>query len=136
MVKISTTLRLNEKRMNTYISAVGTRLSRQGASAVAKRIRQSIRDEGLIDTGRMLHSVIYVKKSSTKGGSRWWVWPDVPYAKFQEYGTGGSTATNGYLRFKPKGSNTFIFRKHTGPVPATHFIRKAMKSTTKQDFLR
>lgn len=136
MATIRTRLRIDERRLNTYISVISNHVAHNGAQAVAKAIRGNIRSEGLIDTGRMLDSVTIQKKTDTSTGTRYWVWPDVPYAKYQEYGTSGSTAAPGsVLVFKPKGSSSFVFTQHTAPIEAHHFIREAMKELTTADFV-
>lgn len=136
MVRVKTHLKIDEAKLNTYVRIVGHRLSLNGAQAVAHNIRENIRSEGLIDTGRMLDSVTIEKKPDTVRGTRYWVYPDVPYAKYQEYGTSGSQAPpGGVLVFKPKGSTSFVFTQQTAPIEAHHFIREAMRETTVQDFI-
>jgi hypothetical protein len=67
----------------------------------------------------------------------WTVFTRVPYAEFQEKGTGPIVAApGGILRFKPKGMSAFIFRPRTKGVPALHFMRDVARSLRKSDFTR
>jgi len=122
------------------IRIVGSRVNaaaKRAADAGAERVRQNIVADGLVNTGRMLKGVtVRESPSSTPLRRRYEIVSTAPYTKYPERGTKGSTARpGGVLVFKPKGSGTFVFAKHTRGVPAHHFMLRAKQSIRRTDFL-
>ena len=89
-----------------------------------------------MDRGHLAGSIASTPAQSI-GYMQWQVqvFSNLHYAIYQERGTRGSVARPGrMLRFKPKGSSTYVFAKRTGPVPATRFMERALNSLTSADF--
>lgn len=129
-------LHLNDAALRDVVGRHVERAAYRAARATRKQVRSNIMSRGLVDTGKMLESVNTTKVSSSSDlGATYSVTVNVSYAKFQEEGTRGSSPVRAkVLRFKPKGSNTYIFRPRTGPVPAQHFMRDAYRSIAERDF--
>lgn len=110
--------------------------AKRAALATRERAQRNVIVMGLVDSGQLAQS-FRVKDVSThplKPSFR--VGSTLERAKYPEFGTRGAMAPAGkMLRFQPKGSTMFIFRKRTGPVKAYGFMKAARKSIRKADFL-
>lgn len=95
------------------------------------RTRANIRASGRRNTGKMHDSIRVVQT----GDAKYSVGSDLPYYKFQEFGRGPVRPIRAkFLRFKPKGSNKFVFAKYVRPDPGGHFLRDARRALSLRDF--
>lgn len=118
-------IEISEKMLYAKLQGYSYKSSRKAARAAGRKVRQNIVSSGRVNSGRMLKSI----RVEPVGNSKWRVVTYVPYAKYQEWGTrahGPKTAQA--LRFKPKGSSSFVFAKRVRGVTAAHFFEKAMRS--------
>lgn len=119
------------------VTAVIGRHTKSAAERAAARTVARAKARAPVDTGVGRASISYRERKD--GFMRWSfvIGTSKKYMLYQEYGTKGSVARpGGVLRFKPKGSSVFIFRKKTGPVPAKHFLRDAVRDVSTRDFAR
>lgn len=105
---------------------------RRAADVTEKRVKDNIISSGRVDTGRM-HDTIHQERLGPK---RIKIASEAPYTIYQEKGIGPVTPTKAKaLRFKPKGSGTFVFAMRTKGFPGAHFFGKAFRAIRLQDFL-
>ena len=103
----------------------------------AKRAGDNVRAAGRVNTGRLADS-FRIRQISAPGATsaKFSVYTDVEYWKYQNYGTRGSRPVNAkVLRFKPKGSGSFVFAMHTAPIAPSYFMEDAFRALTVHDFL-
>lgn len=107
----------------------------QAARVTAKRAKQNITQLGRIDTGAMRDSIkAEPQRGRTMNPSARVISP-APYSAFQEYGTRAHGPVRAkFLRFKPKGSSTFVFAKWVRGVTPGRFMQKALRALTTKDF--
>lgn len=117
-----------------------TNIAEAASERAAKNLRAKIREEiimsGRIDTGEMMER-IDVDHAVPHGPNqrRWAVRPKTKQFRFQDRGTRGTPYRPGQvLRFKPKGSGVYIFRKSSGPISAAHFLKKAQARMSAKDW--
>ena len=85
--------------------------------------KQRVRNNGSVVTGTLVRSIAATPARWAGGEATGMFGTAVPYASIVEDGRGPITARPGkVLRFKPKGSSKFIFRKRVGPARAKPFI--------------
>lgn len=123
---------LDNRKMQDVVGRLTNRAMTRGADAAVSRAKQN----APVRTGNLQRSIIRSSVVS-RGFMRWnvQIFTELPYAIYQEKGTRGARPVNAkVLRFKPKGSNTFVFAMKTGPVPATRFMERALNSVTTADF--
>lgn len=129
---VSVRVVLDHQRINRYIAEVTDMSAKRAAEVTQRRAQQN----APVDTGRLRDSIKVYKRTTAPPMTTYDVGPTVEYGLYQEKGTRGSVARpGGVLRFKPKGSGVFIFRKRTGPVRARHFMRDAYRRLTVKDYL-
>lgn len=104
--------------------------------AVAEDLRNQVSAGAPVESGALAASV-YVTPWHGRDATdvRFAVGSRLKYAGWQNSGTGPIHARpGGLLRFRPKGSSVFIFRKFTRGVPATHFLTKPLKALRATEF--
>jgi hypothetical protein len=96
-----------------------------------------VRNAGRVRTGALASSYRETRQpSSTVGVAGYEVGSLLDYAMLQEDGAGPSDAGPGrVLRFMPKGSSVFIFRRRTRGFSGAHQLRNAFNALSAQDFL-
>lgn len=123
---MSAKVRLFMDVIHTHVGGITRAQAYYGARNVIRRAR----NYAPVETGELRDSIHYIGPNELF--PLYWaafIYVDAPHGKFQEYGTSGSQARpNGMLRFKPKGSSTYVFAKRTGPVPATRFMHRAINT--------
>lgn len=123
---------INRAALRRVSQVSAAEAAERAAQITAYRVRQNITMAGRINTGAMRDSVKVVKH----GRTRFSVDSDLFYTGFQEFGIGPVRARKGHvLRFKPKGSSTFIFRPRTRGFPGMHAFKRALDQLTLRDFL-
>lgn len=126
---------IDSAKLNRALKNMSDAASAKAAHKLRQRIRTEILASGRIDTGEMMERIDVHKTVPHPKQGRYRVVPKTKQFKFQNDGTRGSHAKPGRaLRFKPKGSSVFIFRKKTGPIPAAHFLEKAKRRMTPHDW--
>lgn len=135
MVKVRASVRLDGKATVEIVSGMANRAAYNGAQRMAGRVRENIRAAGRVNTGRMVSSVKATRDTRDRLNPAYIVGPRVAYAKYQDLGTRGHGPVRAkFLRFKPKGSDKFVYAKWVRGVPAAHFMAKAVASTHLSDF--
>lgn len=102
----------------------------RAARATQKRVRANMAPR--TNTGAMQRSVKIKKQADA-----WYkVYSDLFYTYYQEKGIGPVHPVRAKaLRFKPKGSGSFVFAMRTRGFQGGHFFRRAMRSLSIRDFL-
>ena len=138
MARVKVNYQTDRRAVQIVVGGFTRKAAVAGAENFKKRVQANITASNRIDTGKMLANWDIVQMPAKgQAAYRFKVVSRQPYTIFQEKGTRGSVAKPGkWLRFKPKGSNVFIFRKRTGPVPPAYFVRNAVRSMTVRDFFR
>lgn len=118
-------------------AAVGG-ITERGLMKAGEIARQRASNNSLsrYDTGALSRSFRVVKQP---GGTMRWsvvVGTPLPYAKYQEFGTRAHGPVRAkFLRFKPKGSNKFVFAKWVRGVTPAKFMQKTLDQVRPSDFL-
>lgn len=128
-------IKIDPNKLNPYLHNVADMSVQRAAGRVAERAQ----NRAPYRTGR-LRAAIKPRKAPDKEqglsatylvGAR-----GVPYANFQEFGTGPIYPKRAqFLRFIPKGGTGFVFAKKTRGVPAVHFLRDAYRSLSVRDYM-
>ncbi len=137
MARTSVRVRIDRRQVETLLADVTEASAGRAARRVQERVTRNIVASGRVRTGRMRDSVRSRRVSHTNAQTTYEVYSDVPYTIFQEDGIGPVYPVRAkVLRFRPKGSNVFIFRPRTKGFKGAHFFRQARASVTLDDFLK
>ena len=129
-------VKIDDVAADLYIRNLETKAAMKAATVTRQRIMQNIVSQGRVNTGRMLHSVNVRPDPRPRGKASFVVSVDVPYYKFQNYGTRAhGPVTAKFLVFTPKGSNRVVFAKRVRGIEPGHFSEKARADLTVKDFL-
>lgn len=129
-------VKIDSAKLHRVLKDISDAASARAAHRLRHRIRHEIMVSGRILTGEMMEKIDVVKvpPHGPKEG-RYMVRPTTKQYLFQDKGTRGTPYQKGrVLRFKPKGSGTFIFRMSSGPITAAEFTRKAVSKMTEKDW--
>lgn len=122
-------------QINTTSGVIGSKVMNAGETTV-RRAQDNIRRAGRIDTGRMLNSVsLWTPVYTSTQGIRIRIVANAPYSSFQHDGVrpfGPKKAK--VLRFKPKGSRSFIFRPWVRGFTGVPFLKDAAQALSPSDF--
>ena len=114
---------------------ISDQAGRAAANLARDRARANLLRARRYRTGALLLSIEVTEFRRRKGGAGFRVGSTLPYAYWQEEGIGPVYPVKAkVLRFRPKGSNTFIFRPRTKGFKGAHYLRNAFKSIKVQDF--
>lgn len=121
------------------VGPIAERAAYRGAQKIRGRAISNVRRLGRIDSGRMIRGIQVRRLPHTAGAGlrvKYSVTSSAPYTRFQEEGTRGHGPVRArYLRFKPKGSSTYVFAKWVRGVKPGYFMRDAARATRREDFL-
>lgn len=130
-------LRIDHPQMQAIVGRISQEAIMRAAQQTRSRYSANIVQAGRVRTGDM-HQKVEAREIL---GGRWdspkaAVGTPVKYAKYQEYGTRAHGPVRAKaLRFKPKGSSTFVFAKWVRGVTPAKFARRALDSIRPTDFL-
>ena len=123
---------LNHPKAMAYIRERGRASVLRAAQTTQRRARANLARSGRINTGALTQSI----DIRVTGPMRYSIGSDLPYAIYQEKGIGPVYPVRAKaLRFKPKGSNVFVFAQRTRGFEGAHYMRKAYRSLTVADFM-
>lgn len=129
--------RIYSAKLEAALDSMCDAATERAAKKLRQRIRREIAISGRINTGEMMERIAVRKTPARPRTHRYKVIPQTKQFVFQDQGTRGAKARPGHaLRFKPKGSAVYIFRKKTGPITAAHFVRKAVRKMTPHDWAK
>lgn len=108
---------------------------RRAAGRTRDRAKRIITAKGRVDTGRLRNSIV-AEHSRSNATQVWWVvGSNLEYAAYQEDGTRAHGPRRArVLRFKPKGSNSFVFAKRVRGVKPAKFLQGALNQLKESDF--
>lgn len=123
---------LNADRLGNIIDKHRREAVERASAITEKRVKANIISSGRVDTGKM-HETIHQQEQTPYQRA---VTSNLHYTIYQEKGIGPVRPVKAKaLRFKPKGSGTFVFAMRTKGFPGAHFFQKAFESIRLQDFL-
>lgn len=128
--------RLYKHALVSIVGDVSDHSVRKAATVAAHRARNNIYQLGRVNTGRMAKGIrVRESPTSTPIRRRMQIVSEAPYTRFQEFGTRAHGPVRArFLRFKPKGSNTFVFARWVRGVTPGRFMRRAIDSIRVTDF--
>lgn len=129
-------LKINQPKAVEAMQRLGRAAVKRAADRTADRARQNLMMENRINTGALLDS-IRVEKSSGPMGYEVSAGKGLPdkRAIYQEKGTRAhGPVTAKVLRFKPKGSSTFVFAQRVRGVTAANYMLRAKRALSVRDF--
>lgn len=131
-------LRINESAVRRVVGSHLEDAVRQAADITASRAKRNIQAAGRIDTTAMYRGMTTERATALSDLKVvYLVYTPVEYAVYQEFGTRDHGPTRAKaLRFKPKGSQGFVFAKWVRGVKPAHFMRDAARALSINDFLR
>lgn len=122
-------LRINQAAMTAELNKVTRKAALRGARSAQKKVRNNMRMRRR--TGRMIDSV----HMRPVGANRYRIYSLLFYTTYQEHGIGPVTPKKAkVLRFKPKGSSTFVFATRTRGFKGGFFFKRAVTSMKVSDF--
>lgn len=128
-------VKIHRGRLEARLMYLSQKAANNAAENYKTKIQSAILQSGRIDTGRMVND-INVVPAPLPFMAVAKVIPMTEHFLYQDRGTKGSEARPGSaLRFKPKGSTVYIFRKKTGPIPPGNFILKARALMSPMDYV-
>lgn len=131
-------LHINDRAVSQLIFGATDTSARRAGNRTLSRARSNIVAAGRVDTGELGRSGKVLKVPTDHPlVAKYSVTFNAPYAGWQEEGVKGPIVPKKAkaLRFKPKGSSVFIFRKSVKGFPGAHFMRDALRALTIRDFL-
>lgn len=130
-------LELDQRAINDLLFDVTEMSARRAAGICRDRVRANFDAKGRRRTGALSRSIrARLEKRDSASRVRYSVGSSLTYAQYQEFGIGPVEPVKAkVLRFKPKGSATFIFRPRTRGFEGAHAFRDALNSITVKDFL-
>lgn len=137
MGKTSVRIILDQRAINRLTAGTTDVSARRAATRVRDRAKGNLTASGRVNTGRLRDSITARRAGSTDPKRAVYeVGSNVFYAGFQEHGIGPVYPKRAkVLRFRPKGSSSFIFRPRTKGFPGAHYLERAYKSLTMRDYL-
>lgn len=122
---------IHHERAQRTINKYAAASTRRAAGFAQRRAKANLTAAGRINSGALRGS-IDVRQI---GPTRFSIGSDLHYAIYQEKGIGPVVPVRAkVLRFKPKGSNTFVFAQRTRGFDGAHYLEKALRSLTMREF--
>jgi hypothetical protein len=132
-------LKLDDRKIAIVAQGTADRCARKAAFRARDRARANLVTSGRMDTGALHRSLTVTKVPLTSVPAKvsYSVGSPLKYAVYQERGTRTPIVPRRakFLRFKPKGSQVFIFRRWVRGIAGVHFLRRAAEATTVKDFV-
>lgn len=128
-------LRLDLGKLQARAGTLSKAAVKRAATAAERRVRANIIQSDLMNTGEMLNKVQQRDIPSPLLYPRVAVGSSAPHVKYPEFGTRAHGPVKASaLRFKPKGSNVFVFAKWVRGVQPYRFMRRALDAMRPSDF--
>lgn len=123
---------LDPDKLGRMIDDERERAVERASEITEQRVKDNIISSGRVDTGKM-HDTIHTAPTSRFSAN---VLSQLHYTIYQEKGIGPVTPVKAKaLRFKPKGSGSFVFAMRTKGFEGAFFFKRAFDSILLQDFL-
>lgn len=136
MARRGITITYRETVLNSFVGTKAREAALRAANTTKARAQNNISQAGRYDTGEMTRTMTVADAHQGHFHPRFAVGSPAKHVKFQEFGTRGhGPVTAKVLRFKPKGSNTFVFTTWVWGVKPARFMKRALRSITVYDFL-
>lgn len=136
-VNVTVSTRTSRRQIEQVVAPIARDAVRRAADTTRSRVRWYLSQGGHYDTNNLDRSMTTKEISSDPLHPKRAVGSPLEYAKFLEEGTRGHGPVRAKaLRFKPKGSNKFVFAKWVRGIAAVRFMRRALDALTVYDFMR
>ena len=137
MVRVNVKIRVDARASLEVVAKHTNMGAGRAAQRTSTRIRGNIVSSGRVNTGAMLASTKARRdKRSNRIHPAYLVGPSKFYTKYQEFGTRAHGPVKAKaLRFRPKGSGSFVYAKWVRGVTGAHFVQRALDDLTVADFL-
>lgn len=130
-------LRIDEAAVRRVVGSAMEDAVRQAADITVARAKRNIQALGRLDSSAMYRDMTSERASAPPNKVVYLVYTPHDYVVFQEFGTRAHGPVRAKaLRFRPKGSQTFVFAKWVRGVTPGNFMRDAARALSIQDFLR
>lgn len=131
------TITLDHAAINQLLTETTGATAERAALTTQRRVKSNITRARRVRTGAMRDSVRRRTTVKTRTVRTIQVYSDLHYTDYQERGIGPVYPVRAKaLRFKPKGSNVFVFAARTRGFKGAWFFRDAANSVTPADFAR
>lgn len=136
MANVRIDLRIDHPSMQAVVSGLSRSAVQRAAEISRQRYRGNIHGAGRVNTGKMADETrVMDLPSSLPMHPRCAIGTPVPYAKFQEYGTRAHGPVRAKrLKFKPKGSQMFVFATWVRGVTPAKFAQRTLDTVRTIDF--
>lgn len=129
-------INLDRAKIKQMLHSTSNNAARRAAYATRDQAKRNLTTSGRIDTGRLRDSIRASRKRTRGTTVTWSVGTPLQYGLYQEKGIGPVTPVKAKaLRFKPKGSNTFVFAQRTKGFSGAFYLKRAYQSIKVSDFL-
>lgn len=133
-VSIRFTLNRQEFRAMTENGTIAQATWR-AAGKVRDGAKRELTSQGRIDTGKLRQSIVARRVRQGRPGVWYEIGSPLPYAIYQHEGTRDHGPVRArLLRFKPKGTNAFVFARRVRGVKPSHFLTKPLSELSVGDF--
>lgn len=130
-------LRLDHSILTATVAPMAEAAVKRAAVTARARARANVSAAGLINTGDLHASMTYEPVPSAPDFPRYAVGSPLDYVKFPEFGTRAHGPVKAKaLRFKPKGSKTFVFATWVRGVRPYGFMKQTLDEMRPTDFMR
>lgn len=127
---------IDSARVAAEVGSIVQNSVQHAAREARERAKANLVAAGRMDTGKLHQSINFRKSRGNYPVTTYNVGTPLQYGLYQEVGTQGpiTPKNSKFLRFKPKGSNTFVFARSVRGIDGAHYLRDAVQSMTVSDF--
>lgn len=133
---VNVRLRIDHSRMESVVGGVTHDAVQQAAEISRDRYKANLRADDLINTGKLINSITTATVPRGALSPAVAVGSPLDYVKYPEFGTRAHGPVRAKaLRFKPKGSSSFVFAKWVRGVKPYGFARRTLDQIRPNDFM-
>lgn len=136
MAKSSVQIHLDQGAVHALVGGMTSAAAKRAADKTRDRAKANVTSSGRVASGRMRDRIVSSKQASVGDVAVYEVQAQRPYSWWQEKGIGPVVPKRAkVLRFKPKGSDVFIFRPRTKGFKGAFFMERAYRALGARDYL-
>lgn len=129
-------LRIDHSTMSSVVGDITFEAVQQAAEISRERYVANLRADDLVNSGRLVNSITTATVPRGVLSPAVAIGSPLDYVKYPEYGTRAHGPVRAkVLRFKPKGSSTFVFARWVRGVRPYGFARKTLDQIRPTDFV-
>lgn len=135
MSNVKVEVSFNQQALLNLTAGSARTAALHGAEAARRYARDVIMAEGRIDTGEMLENIEIESLENGPNVYSFTVTAVAPHAWFNEVGTKAHGPKRAkVMRFTPKGGSGFVYAQWVRGISGIHFMERAVRSLTVDDF--